>query len=94
MKQFSAIAQTFILTSFSLSALSLFAVAPVQAASFKGLGFLDSNNQYKFSGANGVSADASVVVGRSRIGNEYKAFRWTQSGGMVSLGDLAGGGFG
>jgi probable HAF family extracellular repeat protein len=82
MKKFSAIAQTFILTSFS--ALSLLAVSPAQAASFMGLGFLDFNNQYRSSKANGISADGSVVVGIS----ESQAFRWTQTGGIVGLGYL------
>jgi probable HAF family extracellular repeat protein len=78
MKKISAIAQTFIVTSFS--ALSLLAVAPVQAASFTGLG-------YAF--PHGISADGSVVVGGSYINGKYEAFRWTQSGGMVSLGRLS-----
>ena len=83
MKTISAIAQTFILTSFSV--LSLFAVT-VQAASFKGLGFLDSNNQYKSSYVNGVSANGSVIVGGSRNSNgRDEAFLWTQEGGMVGL---------
>ena len=75
MKKFSAIAQTFILTSFSFSALSLSAISPAQAASFIGLGnFIvhnpfykppdgDDNRNYYNSSANGVSADGSVVVG-------------------------------
>jgi len=91
MKQFSAIAQTFILTSFS--ALSLLAISPVQAASFRGLGFLDSNYQYRSSDARGVSADGFVVVGGSASTNGSQAFRWTQEDGMLSLGDLASGGF-
>ena len=87
MKQFSAIAQTFILTSFSI--LYLLAT-PAQAASFRSLGFLDSNNQS--SSATGVSADGSVVVGSNSNSNGYsEAFRWTQVGGMVSLGYVAGG---
>jgi probable HAF family extracellular repeat protein len=85
MKQLPAIAQTFILTSFSV--LSLLA-APAQAASFRGLGFLDSDNQYRSSEANGVSADGSVVVGRSSNSNGSEAFRWTQETGMVGLGFL------
>jgi probable HAF family extracellular repeat protein len=75
MKQFSAIAQTFILTSFS--ALSLLAISPVEAASFAGLGAIYSPS--------GISADGSVIVGTT--GNE--AFRWTQSSGAVGLGFLA-----
>ena len=81
MKQFSAIAQTFILTSFS--ALSLFAISPVQAASFTGLGFLDANNRYSF--ATGVSVDGSVIVGTSRGSYWYETFRWTEETGMVGL---------
>jgi probable HAF family extracellular repeat protein len=43
------------------------------------------------SGADGVSADGSVVVGRSRSAFGGEAFRWTSLGGMVGLGDLPGG---
>jgi len=51
-----------------------------------GLGFLPGEN---YSVANGVSADGSIVVGYSIDTNTFsvQAFRWTQSGGMVSLGD-------
>jgi probable HAF family extracellular repeat protein len=93
MKQLPAIAQTFILTSFSV--LSLF-TAPVQAASFRGLGFLDSSNPNIYSYARGVSADGSVVVGSSSSGvndYEYEAFRWTQETGMVGLSNLPSGNF-
>jgi len=41
------------------------------------------------SGATGVSADGSVVVGWAIVGYEH-AFRWTQAGGMVDLGTLGG----
>ena len=74
MKQFSAIAQTLALTSFS--ALSLLA-APAQAASFRGLGSLSSTS---------ISADGSVIVGNSGS----QAFRWTQEDGMIGLGSLGG----
>jgi len=38
-----------------------------------------------------ISADGTVVVGQSaEIGGELKAFRWTQSTGMVNLGTLGG----
>lgn len=50
-----------------------------RANSFMGLGFLPGGS---LSVANAVSADGSVVVGAS---NE-RAFRWTQSTGMVDLG--------
>ncbi|MBZ0094753.1 MAG: autotransporter domain-containing protein [Sulfuricella sp.] len=42
----------------------------------------------------GVSADGGVAVGMAKdgaAGNAYRAFRWTQAGGMVSLGVLNGG---
>ena len=83
MKKISAIAQTFILTSFSFSALSLFALAPVQATSFTGLGWLSNTSS---SDAYGVSADGFVVVGSSGDANGSKPFRWTKETGMVGLG--------
>jgi probable HAF family extracellular repeat protein len=48
-----------------------------------------------FSGATGVSADGTVIVGYSESGSEsaYEAFRWTEAGDMQGLGDLPGGGF-
>jgi probable HAF family extracellular repeat protein len=87
MKQLPAIAQTFILTGFSLSALSLFAISPAQAAYFSGLGWLSNASS---SSASGISADGSVVVGSSKNAtNGYdEAFRWTQETGMVGLGFL------
>ena len=87
MKKISAIAQTFILTSFSFSALSLFALAPVQAASFIGLGWLSTTSS---SYASDVSADGSVVVGSSNTDSYItgQAFRWTKVDGMVALGPL------
>ena len=47
------------------------------------------------SNAYAVSADGSVVVGISRsvLTTEFEAFRWTNAGGMVGLGDLPGGSF-
>jgi len=70
----------------------------LQAASFTGLGFLaeDPNGSGRYiSQAFGVSADGSVVVGNGvdRVVNKaggggIEAFRWTESGGMVGLGDL------
>jgi len=41
--------------------------------------------------AYGVSADGSVVVGQGYFGPANNAFRWTQAGGMQSLGTLNGG---
>jgi probable HAF family extracellular repeat protein len=45
-----------------------------------------------------VSADGTIVVGRSRSANTtspgaYEAFRWTAETGMVGLGDLSGSAF-
>jgi probable HAF family extracellular repeat protein len=45
------------------------------------------------SGAYGVSADGSTVVGYSYSASGYEAFRWTSASGMDGLGDLAGGSF-
>lgn len=39
-----------------------------------------------FSAAYGVSADGSVVIGRSNSETGMEAFRWTRSSGMVGLG--------
>ncbi len=39
--------------------------------------------------ANAVSADGSVVVGEAPFGIYSRAFRWTQAGGMQSLGSLS-----
>jgi probable HAF family extracellular repeat protein len=56
---------------------------------FQGLGDLPGGS---FSStATAISADGSVVVGYSYSGSGYQAFRWTSSGGMVGLGNLAGG---
>jgi probable HAF family extracellular repeat protein len=44
-----------------------------------------------WSWAYGVSADGSVVVGRSyNAAGQWRAFRWTASGGMQDLGTLGG----
>jgi probable HAF family extracellular repeat protein len=44
--------------------------------------------------AAGVSDDGSIVIGSSnKTSGDYEAFRWTSGGGMVGLGDLAGGAF-
>lgn len=53
--------------------------------------FLDSLAGADSSRANGVSADGSVVVGTASLPPmETRAFRWTSSGGTVSLGTLGG----
>ncbi|MFM7440425.1 MAG: PEP-CTERM sorting domain-containing protein [Snowella sp.] len=92
MQQLSSITKTLILTGFS--ALSLFAIAPAQAASFRGLGDYIVHDPFLWGGsrdyynirANEVSADGSVVVGSIErdyyIENETVAFRWTQADGI------------
>ena len=59
---------------------------------FQGLGGLPGTD-YSYSDAKGVSADGSVVVGTSTSSSGSEAFRWTANGGMIGLGDLAGGAF-
>jgi probable HAF family extracellular repeat protein len=59
--------------------------------SMQGLGLLDASSYYPSSRAYDVSDDGGVIVGDSANSAGTEAFRWTQSGGMVGLGDLAGG---
>jgi probable HAF family extracellular repeat protein len=57
-----------------------------QQASFQGLGDLPGG---KFESlAQGVSADGSVVIGTGTTISGKQAFRWTQTTGMVSLGNV------
>ena len=60
-----------------------------EASGTVGLGFLPG---HYLSIAEDVSADGSVVVGRSEIadGSSAQAFRWTDATGMVGLGHLPG----
>ncbi len=63
------------------------------SAAFIPLGFLPGGDM---SLALAVSADGAVVVGQRRSvasGSLGEAFRWTQTSGMVGLGDLPGGSF-
>jgi len=78
--------------AFALGFTSLATSAPsaYAADSFAGLGSLPSF-------AHGVSADGSVVVGRSDNGSNSEAFRWVANsngtgGTMTGLGFLTGGG--
>lgn len=61
------------------------------AASIQDLGNLPGSSSANV--AYGVSADGSVVVGRSSSVAGFEAFRWTSVGGMTGLGDLPGGSF-
>src|SRR5262245_14805654 len=61
------------------------------AATLLPLGDLPGGSFYSLS--LGVSADGSVVVGRSESASGDEPFRWTAGDGMVGLGDLPGGGF-
>ena len=56
-----------------------------------GLGDLSGGSFGSF--AEGISADGSVVVGRSVSASGGEAFMWTSGGGMIGLGDLSGGSF-
>ncbi len=69
-----------------------------QGGGMIGLGDLSGGNF--LSGARGVSSDGAVVVGFSSSTSSWEsyedfteAFRWTNNGGMVGLGDLPGGNF-
>ena len=74
----------FILTVFLFSPLLLSGIEMV------GLGDLPEGDFASYAGA--VNSDGSVVVGNSKSSNnDIEAFRWTQAGGMVGLGDLGGG---
>ena len=65
------------------------------AQSFRGLGFLDPDASPTSSGATGVSADGSIVVGSSYFfdgeATVLRAFRWTEAEGLFDLGLPAGG---
>jgi probable HAF family extracellular repeat protein len=54
-----------------------------------GIGSLTGQSSY----ARDVSADGTVIVGNSFGVQGPEAFRWTESGGMVGLGDFPGGTF-
>ena len=68
-----------------LVVLLLLWTAQSDAASFQGLGYVEGKDWV--SQARDVSADGSVVVGRAHMSSHLEAFRWTQSEGMVSLGE-------
>lgn len=78
----------------SIAASLLLISSHLAAASMDGLGDLAGGAYYGFhSRAYDVSADGSVVVGISHSSDGSQAFHWTQTDGMVGLGDLAGGVF-
>ena len=58
-----------------------------QVASFQGIGDIAGSGSYALA----VSGDGATVVGYSKSGPLNEPFRWTQAGGMESLGDLPGG---
>jgi probable HAF family extracellular repeat protein len=69
-------------------------VGPASAAvySFTPLGFQNGQNYVSISG---ISSDGSAVIGDDiSLSGNSQAFRWTEGGGMVGLGDLAGGAHG
>lgn len=76
-----------ILTIFSLTIDSQMTLA----TSFQRLGDLPGGSFSSI--ANGISVDGSTVVGRSINANDFEAFIWDSTNGMVGLGDLPGGAF-
>jgi len=76
----------------NLSLAVLFLASPtfLFGASFQGLG---RTNRSFDSKTWGISSDGSVIVGDGRTGLGDEAFRWTEAGGMVGLGDLPDGVF-
>lgn len=90
-----SINQTFVIDNYSTNGQ---AFRWTETTGLVGLGFLPGGNvNYGQQGsyAAGVSADGSVIAGySSKDGNVYlEAFRWTQEGGMVGLGAVAGDNF-
>lgn len=67
-----------------------------QSSGMVGMGYLPGSTA-PVGGATAVSADGEVIVGYSASGNAFpsgnEAFRWTEAGGMIGLGDLPGGNF-
>lgn len=77
---------------FLAAALGL-ALSPAVSAqvTFTALGDLPGGSGSIVSEVLGLSADGTVAVGYSQSAAGNEAIRWTQGGGMVSLGDLSGG---
>lgn len=69
----------------------LLLTAHTNAASLTALGVLPSDNPRSF--ATAVTPDGKYVVGYANSGTGSEAFRWSQTSGMVGLGDLEGGEF-
>ncbi len=75
--------------SFFILTVFLFSPLLLSGIEMKGLGDLAGGDFYSY--ARGVNSDGSVVVGYSKVTNNViEAFRWTQAGGMVTLGTLGG----
>lgn len=68
---------------------SICLLGSLASADIIGLGDLPGGSSLSI--AFGISADGTVVVGRSFSGNGNEAFRWTAAGGMTGLGHLASG---
>ncbi|HZW09447.1 MAG TPA: GC-type dockerin domain-anchored protein [Phycisphaerales bacterium] len=84
--------QSAILQRGAVLAAAGFAASAGAQPSFQGLGFLNDEG-FGPGIAYAVTPDGSVVVGESVSPNGFEAFRWTESEGMVGLGDIPGGYF-
>ena len=76
-----------------LLALALALAAPAthaQTPTTVGLGTLPGDRGSNGSAAVGISADGSIVMGQSSGPSGGESWRWTQAGGLVSLGRLSG----
>ena len=78
----------FVRPGMKLNAVSLHAFRWTSAGGMDDLGVLPT---HVWSNGFGVSADGSVVVGRSSSMTSGAAFRWTSAGGMTDLGNVSSG---
>jgi len=83
--------RTLVYLAFILTIVACVPARPAGAASFTPLGDL-ADGTFD-SGALGISADGSIVVGFGHSASGLEPFRWTSGSGMVGLGELAGSSF-
>ncbi|WP_193213235.1 HYR domain-containing protein [Luteolibacter marinus] len=79
----------------ALAVLSTATAASAAPPAFEGLGHLSTHSSgARYAQVSGLSADGSAVAGYSQVYSGstylgYEAFRWTETGGMQSLGALS-----